>query len=752
MSDGKRNERKRTAMKSHDVELWVSHNQQQPQQNTNEREVRFEEGPRKPESSSSSEEEPLAESPVYLDGGYGWAVVFLSFLMHSIVDGSSFCTGLFYGDLRSEFKVDHAVAMRLASAFLSLPLLAAPFAGLFTDVYGCKNSILVGGLICTFFGFLSIFATEFNQMLWTLGVGCGIGMSLIYNAAVVIVTYYFDDNRGIATSLAVSGTGFGVFVYPFFLRIVKSSLELVASPIRATMIAYTFGYAVLVVIGAIIKDVEWKSNTIEFKQLQFLKLVEKVAEQEQFETPAANEGLRRANSLPNLSAPGHESGNQATSDDSKLDGPTRSKSVALLGKFTPRMPPIPEYSMLTDKLANLEHLDLELAHSPCTTIRAERHRVTSKISMSVDQINEMEDDDIKFSFLPSSSSSRDSEMSNDGDSSSSELSERKPEAPPKPTNSSAPNSARHRSSISTGIKNAAGGRVLASNTIPAKWTTNLTTMGKMTSAPMIYAHKKSKGWLHRLNLHNFAVFLEKLYENYKTVFKVRTFIYMNLSVFCLYATLDVPYVFFFDYAKENLSVSETFADWVYSAMGGATMVTTIAIGRVSDYVDKRKYFAISYAVSMCMAAFALFSAFEVSDGTQLILVAIWFGMFISANYVLQSIIIFKMFGDVEVFQSAYSMVGLVEGIASLVGPLLFGFIRDQTSFGFCFIISGVCLLLSGFFALLMYKEWWNEEDDEEESDSVEGALELTDLSSGKNSKQIAEANGFERESLLHESV
>lgn len=44
-----------------------------------------------------------------------------------------------------------------------------------------------------------------------------LGMAFLYNAAICIVTYYFNEKRGIATALAVSGTGFGTVLFPHFL-------------------------------------------------------------------------------------------------------------------------------------------------------------------------------------------------------------------------------------------------------------------------------------------------------------------------------------------------------------------------------------------------------------------------------------------------------------------------------------------------------------------------------------------------------
>ena len=50
------------------------------------------------------------------------------------------------------------------------------------------------------------------MLFFTVGIVSGFGLSLCYVAAIVIVAYYFEKRRSLATGLAVCGSGIGNFI------------------------------------------------------------------------------------------------------------------------------------------------------------------------------------------------------------------------------------------------------------------------------------------------------------------------------------------------------------------------------------------------------------------------------------------------------------------------------------------------------------------------------------------------------------
>ncbi|XP_076335264.1 uncharacterized protein LOC143238692 isoform X2 [Tachypleus tridentatus] len=108
--------------------------------------------------------EDLANIPEPPDGGWGWMIVLASFLCNAVVDGISYSFGIFL----MEF-VHYYDASKFKTAWI--------------------GSLLSGGYMSS-----------------------GIGFGLIYLPAIVSVSMYFTTKRGLATGIAVSGSGVGAFV------------------------------------------------------------------------------------------------------------------------------------------------------------------------------------------------------------------------------------------------------------------------------------------------------------------------------------------------------------------------------------------------------------------------------------------------------------------------------------------------------------------------------------------------------------
>ncbi|XP_054270039.1 monocarboxylate transporter 4 isoform X2 [Macrosteles quadrilineatus] len=147
------------------------------------------------------------------DGGYGWVIVFASFMCNMIVDGIAYTFGVFLGEYVKDFGEGKGKTAWAGSLLSGMYLSVGPIVSALTNKYGCRAVCVTGSLIgCAAF-VLSTYSPNVNTLMLTYGFMGGIGFGMIYLPAVVCVGYYFETKRSLATGLAVCGSGFGTFVF-----------------------------------------------------------------------------------------------------------------------------------------------------------------------------------------------------------------------------------------------------------------------------------------------------------------------------------------------------------------------------------------------------------------------------------------------------------------------------------------------------------------------------------------------------------
>ncbi|KAK9751246.1 Major Facilitator Superfamily [Popillia japonica] len=147
------------------------------------------------------------------DGGYGWVIVFASFMCNMIVDGIAYTFGVFLGEFVTYYGEPKGKTAWAGSLLSGMYLSAGPIVSALTNKYGCRAVCVAGGLISTVAFVLSTFSPTVNILMLTYGLMGGIGFGLIYLPAVVCVGYYFETKRSLATGIAVCGSGVGTFAF-----------------------------------------------------------------------------------------------------------------------------------------------------------------------------------------------------------------------------------------------------------------------------------------------------------------------------------------------------------------------------------------------------------------------------------------------------------------------------------------------------------------------------------------------------------
>ncbi|CAG4975300.1 unnamed protein product [Parnassius apollo] len=153
------------------------------------------------------------ELPPPPDGGYGWVVVFASFMCNLVVDGIAYTFGIFLPELVTYFGEGKGTVAWVGSLLSGVYLAAGPVVSALCNKYGCRAVCVAGSLIATVAFALSTLSKSVTMMMLTYGLIGGIGFGMIYLPSVVAVGYYFETRRSLATGIAVCGSGVGTFSF-----------------------------------------------------------------------------------------------------------------------------------------------------------------------------------------------------------------------------------------------------------------------------------------------------------------------------------------------------------------------------------------------------------------------------------------------------------------------------------------------------------------------------------------------------------
>uniref|UniRef100_A0A1B0FGN1 Major facilitator superfamily (MFS) profile domain-containing protein n=1 Tax=Glossina morsitans morsitans TaxID=37546 RepID=A0A1B0FGN1_GLOMM len=151
--------------------------------------------------------------PVPPDGGWGWMVVFGSFMIHIITDGMTYSFGLFYNEFLNYFNEGKGYTAWIVSIMVGVTFASGPISSSFVNRYGCRAVTIAGSILASFCIVISMFAENVLTLIITIGFGTGLGFGLIYLPAIVSVSVWFEARRSLATGIAVCGSGFGTFVF-----------------------------------------------------------------------------------------------------------------------------------------------------------------------------------------------------------------------------------------------------------------------------------------------------------------------------------------------------------------------------------------------------------------------------------------------------------------------------------------------------------------------------------------------------------
>lgn len=728
----------------------------------------------------SSYNEPLRKpKPKIPDGGWGWMVVLSSLVISLIMDGVSFSFGLIYTELLAYFGESKSKTAWIGSLFIAVPLLVGPIMSNLVDRYGCRKMSMIGGTVATLGFVISSYCQSVEQLYFSFGILSGLGLGVQYVTVVVSIAFWFDKKRTFATGIGASGTGIGTFLYAPFTQYLIENFGW-----RGTTLILAGTLFNIVAMGALMRDPEWmiEEERLESRSQsittfsnssvcldEIKKLLETgVPKEHLLDTLVTNVNTEANQVIPpddltitkkyqsELTLPTFFTHDHELVKPQPHGGSRRSLRQALFAKEAFRRleeepSPVEETKNMLAKLASTESLNsYEKISSTGYGDTGSSSRKASLQTLSVNSLDE--------GYL---SCQRQKELQSRGGGSTWSLDE---------TTLAMKNAAEDekRSFRGTSLDVVYENEIFNPNVnttvtlvvpkqkkIHPKHKNGGLRRTNISHHPLRYSHYLQNMRVHRNSIHYRGALLntpryrlkasscpniyrnsmttiarekdEKWYDSLidalKTMFDFSLFFeykfaMMSISTLLLFIWYIIPYFYIPDYMLMNNFTEQDGANLI-SIIGITNTIGMVGLGWLGDqrWVNVTKTYAI--CMFLCGVSIVLMPLVITSYGTMAVLSGL-FGFTFASTFSFTPIILVRLV-SLDDFTVAYGLCLLVQGIGSLIGPPLAGFMYDLTEqWDISFYAAGFFIFLSGVFAWAVGT--LDTESEEKESEELSSTL------------------------------
>lgn len=151
-----------------------------------------------------------------VDGGYGWVMVFCSFLFLFSTWGVNSAFGIYFSDYLTHDTFTGATKMDFAyigGISFGVGLINGPLVHYINGKIGTRATILIGNCLQFASMILASFATKLWQLYLTQGLLQLYGLAFISLPAIPLASPWFQKKRVLASGLSVMGSGVGGVVF-----------------------------------------------------------------------------------------------------------------------------------------------------------------------------------------------------------------------------------------------------------------------------------------------------------------------------------------------------------------------------------------------------------------------------------------------------------------------------------------------------------------------------------------------------------
>ncbi|XP_030623033.1 monocarboxylate transporter 2 [Chanos chanos] len=140
------------------------------------------------------------------DGGWGWAVVFGSFISIGFSYAFPKSLTIYFKEIQEYFSISYSEIAWVSSIMLATMYAGGPVSSILVNRYGSRPVVMVGGLLVSVGMIISSFGTSITHLYICVGVIGGFGLAFNLQPALTIIGKYFLVKRPIANGLAMAGS------------------------------------------------------------------------------------------------------------------------------------------------------------------------------------------------------------------------------------------------------------------------------------------------------------------------------------------------------------------------------------------------------------------------------------------------------------------------------------------------------------------------------------------------------------------
>ncbi|XP_056305997.1 monocarboxylate transporter 2 [Danio aesculapii] len=140
------------------------------------------------------------------DGGWGWAVVFGSFISIGFSYAFPKSLTIYFKEIQDYFSISYSQIAWVSSIMLATMYAGGPVSSILVNRYGSRPVVIVGGLMVGVAMVTASFGSSILHLYLCVGVIGGFGLAFNLQPALTIIGKYFLVKRPMANGIAMAGS------------------------------------------------------------------------------------------------------------------------------------------------------------------------------------------------------------------------------------------------------------------------------------------------------------------------------------------------------------------------------------------------------------------------------------------------------------------------------------------------------------------------------------------------------------------